>query len=253
MNIHVDVKGLKETMQNLSDIEKKHLPFATAKALTNTAQRVQKKELDMMKSALDRPTPFTLNSLQVTPATKSKLEARVWVRTPTRLSYKQHYLEPNIIGGSREPKAFEKALRRAGILPNGMAIVPGAGAQLDSYGNMSRGQIVQILSYFKAFGEQGYRANITDKRKAKLNQGTKRKTGYAYFVIKKKQGRLSPGIYKLIHLGHGNAIKPVMIFVNKSFSYRKRWEFYEIGQAEAARWLDLEFKRSLEFALRTAK
>ena len=43
-----------------------------------------------------------------------------------------------------------------------MGIVPGDAATLDQNGNMSAGQIVQIMSWFKAFGEQGYQANMRD-------------------------------------------------------------------------------------------
>ncbi|MDF5999583.1 hypothetical protein P4050_14390 [Pseudomonas aeruginosa] len=54
-------------------------------------------------------------------------------------------------------KASERNLRARGILPAGMFVVPAEGARLDQYGNMSRGQMIQILS---GLGALEYRAGF---------------------------------------------------------------------------------------------
>ena len=136
------------------------------------------------------------------------------------------YLRPQIHAGHREYKRFEKAFNRARILPMGMYIVPGSGAGLDQYGNMGRGLIVKILSYFKAFGEQGCTANITEKKK----------------------GKLPPGIYSRTSFVWGGAIKPIMIFVKKP-SYENRYEFYKISKEEANRVWRSIFDDELNYAL----
>ncbi len=40
-------------------------------------------------------------------------------------------------------------MRQAGVLPGGMFWVPGSAAKMDRYGNISTGQIVQIVSALK--------------------------------------------------------------------------------------------------------
>src|SRR3546814_6873764 len=82
--------------------------------------------------------------------------------------------------------ASDLALQRVG-LPGDQYAFPAAGAELDAYGNMSRGQVVRLLSYLQAFGEQGYRANATARsraRTAKVSKASGYKTinGVQYFV-----------------------------------------------------------------------
>src|ERR1035441_633525 len=65
---------------NLCETVLRQLPFATAKALTRTAQLIKAAEVDEMRRVFDRPTPWTLNSVFITPATKDNLIARVWLK-----------------------------------------------------------------------------------------------------------------------------------------------------------------------------
>jgi hypothetical protein len=142
------------------------------------------------------------------------------------------YLSPIVYGGSRKVKAFEKSLQRKGLLPAGFAAMPGEAARMDAYGNMSAGQITQILSYFQAFGEQGYSANITDKRKAAMAKGSKRTgaRGISYFVGRPGGGKLPLGVWQKTSFGAmGSAIKPVIIFT-KSPAYRQQLDVPGIAQ-----------------------
>ena len=232
-----------------------------AKALTKTAQQVQSEEVKVMRSTLDRPTTYTMKSLYVKPATKKNLTSMVYFKDKSQAGKGNpaaNYIEPQTMGGKRNVKRFESALRRIGVLPMGMFITPGSACPIDSYGNIPASFIVQILSYFRAFGEQGYRANITDKRKASLKRGSKRAQGYAYFVSKGKgewygrQQHLPPGIYKRIGFAAGSAIKPVMMFV-KEPSYAKRFPFYETAQKVINRNINNNFSEAMSEAIKTAK
>lgn len=245
--------NIDEVLKNLNDIAKKQIPYAVSLALNRTGQKVKDALIKSMKESFDRPTPFTLNALQHTPSTKKTLTTVVCLKTPVRLSQRQHYFVPNILGVNREYKAFERALFRIGILPAGMMAVPGSAANIDLYGNMSRGQIIQILSYFKAFGEQGYKANITEARKKRLAKGSKKKIGYTYFVLQRPRGRLPAGIYQRFSFAMGTAIKPILIFVPASMRYKKRWDFFGIGRRVVEKEFENEFIRALLEAIKTAK
>jgi len=252
MEIKVELKGVDEVIKSLSDFEKQQLPFATAKALTKTGQEVKDGLISEMEKVFDRPTPYTLNSLMLRPATKQTLTAYVWLKdfagkgTPA-----VKYLWAQVMGGSRRVKRFESALQRIGVLPRDMFITPGQGADLDQYGNLSRGQIVQVLSYFQALGEQGYKANMTDKGRARLKKGGKKTgRGFEYFVPL-SGSRLAPGIYKRIGFAFGSAIKPIYMFVKKPI-YTKRFRFFEVGQKIIDAKLLSNFNQALADALRTA-
>lgn len=252
--MQISIKSnIESVIKNLDVIAKKQIPFAISLALNRTGQKVKDALIQDMKKSFDRPTPFTLNALQQTVSTKKNLTTKIWTKRSVRFSQKQHYLEPNIFGVNREHKAFERALHRIGILPVGMKAVPGSAAKLDSYGNMNRGQIVQILSYFKAFGEQGYAANITEKRKRSLARGTKKRIGYTYFVGRPGNGKLPLGIYQRFRFYGGAAIKPILIFVPASMGYKKRWDFFSIGRKVVEKEFENEFRRAINEAIKTAK
>jgi len=53
----------------------KQIPFSMAKALTQTTIQAQTDIVQAMAQVFDRPTPYTLNSTYVIPATKDRLES----------------------------------------------------------------------------------------------------------------------------------------------------------------------------------
>lgn len=252
MEFTIKVEGLDKVVSKLDDLGKRQLPFALARALTQTAVAIKEDEIKEIKKVFDRPTPYTLNSLMVRPATTKSLTASVELKSPQSWAQRHHYLEPQIIGGGRELRAFEFELNRVGVLPDDMWVVPGKGIKLDAYGNIPRGQIVQIMSYFKAFREGGYAANITPEKKMKLAKGSKRRLGYSYIALQKPRGKLLPGIYQVSTLGTSRWIRSIMIFVNQS-TYKKRFRFFEVGQLSALRKFNPIFHASIRDAIATAK
>jgi hypothetical protein len=248
----INVKhNVSDAITRLDDLQK-HVPFATALALTRTAQEVRKAEIEEMKRVFDRPTPFTLRSLYLKPATKADLTAVVWLKddlnAPSgRTGRTQHYLFSQIYGGARRLKGFERLLMRKGLLPTGWMAVPGAGAKLDAYGNISGGQMVQILSALKALGEQGYAANRT-AASAKRRRGKLREL----FVGRPGGGRLPMGVWERFGFAHGSAVKPILIFV-RGPRYAKRYDFFGVGNRTAARVFPVQFERALSEALGSAR
>jgi hypothetical protein len=238
----------------LEDRQQRQLPYAAARGLTETAKLVKAAEVHEMGDVFDRPTPWTLNSLFVKPATKQDLTAIVWLKDDRAGSGTppDRYLNPEIKGGLRVPKAFERALQRVGALPPDYVAVPGAAAKLDQYGNLSRGQIVQLLSYFRTFDTAGFTANISDARRARLRRGTKSKVGFEYFVGRPGDGKLPLGIWQRFQLGHGTAIKPILIFIPQAL-YHAIYDFMFVAQRTFDREWPRQFAQALEQALATAR
>jgi hypothetical protein len=235
MKITLDTSGLNRLQAQVGYLGKQ-ATINVVLALNDSAYAAMQAAAKNMAQVFDRPTPWVLRSVRYKKATATKLEALIdfdaWGnKTGVTAS---HILQAEIYGGVRKLKRHEVALQRAGILPPGKAIVPGPAAKMDQYGNMSPAQIVQIMSYFKSFGEQGYRANMRDggKRLAKDNKkkGTR---GFVYFALYQRHGKLIPGIYQRISFGAlGSAVKPVMYFVDLP-KYKKRFDFYGVAERAA--------------------
>jgi hypothetical protein len=233
INITTDFSKAFKLIEQLRGQE---LKKATANALNDAAFEARKTVQQEM-DRFDRVTPYVRRSVFVTPATADKLQAVV---EPRYMGGKgvdpQNILRASIFGGQRKLKRSERAFAAAGLLPAGYVIVPGQACPLDQYGNIKGSFIVQLISYFKAFGEQGYKANMGDKRKSKLanrgrTEGYKAINGVVYFVSRGKllSGRggthLAPGIWAKSGI-HGSNVKPIMMFV-KQPTYQKRLDFFD--------------------------
>lgn len=197
--------------------------FVAAYALTKSMQDAREAEIGTMRSVFDRPTRYTLNALKVTPATKQNLSAQLGFKefggTPA-----WKYLGPQVRGGGRRKKRFELALQAAGLMLASEYAIPGQAARMDGSGNMSRGQITQILS---ALGAQADRYQNTTRRPKRGN----RKRNLDYFVL--RGTKAANGIYLRV----GRRAVPVVLFV-ASVSYRKRFPYYD----EARRVIPRSFR-----------
>ena len=222
----------------LDNIGKSQLPFATAVALTRTAQDVRRAEQDEMRAMFDRPTPFSLNAFEVAPATKESQAAEVSQKFAMGTSKPRHWFDPNVQGGPRLAKGFEALLRSAGVLPSGGFVVPGKDAKLDAYGNMSRGQIVQILSDLKASREAVYNATDRSRRRHRRPR---------YFVL--RQGAMHKSF---IVRREADELKVVLIIVRQP-TYSARFDFFGVAERVVADRFPVHFDLALARAIETAR
>lgn len=241
-------------LKNISNVEKRQIPFALSKAINETAKKTKDSLIHEMRDVFDRPTPYTLSSIFIKPSNKRNLSAIVGLKdAATKAIPASKFLTAQITGGVRRLKRYEVALRSIGVLPSNYFTVPGEGAKLDAYGNMSRGQIIQILSYFNAFGESGFRANATDKTRARLRKGTKKTIhGISYFAVQPGESDLHPGIWMRIHSGFGIAIRAVLIFVDRVL-YDPTFDFAFVSETTNKKLFGSEFSKALLEANRTAR
>jgi hypothetical protein len=248
VNVNSAISALASQMQGA----RKQVDFAARVALTRTAQKAVPAVQHEMRDVFRNPTPYTLAGLRVEPATKTRLTATVMLKDEaTKATPAAKYMLPQIRGGQRGQKRFERALQAVGAMPAGFRAVPGAGARLDAFGNMSRGQIVQLLAYFRAFPEAGYKANMTAEARARLARGSKRKQGYAYFVGRPGD-RLPLGIYQRTNFAFGSAIKPVLLFV-RSAVYTERFDMEYVVEKTVEKEFAGEFARAMVEAERTSR
>lgn len=244
LDVSVDAQGLARQLGALVGTQ---VPFATALALTKSAQAGQHAEEAAIGMVFDRPTSYARGGVRIEPATKAKLWASVKLKDDANKGVPAaKFLNAEVYGGERSLKGSERALRSAGILPDGMMAVPGSAAKIDSYGNMDRGQLMQILSYLKAQSTGGYTRAISKGRAAKL-----KREGISYLVG--RIGRNGPmGIYERRGFAHGVSRRPLLIFV-KAPRYSVRLPFHKIATNAATAAFPAEFERAMDFALRTAR
>lgn len=95
IELKVEIRGLKEVEALLKGYEKQ-MPFAIAKALTDTAKDVQTELMRTMPQVLDRPTKFTQRAFGVEKATKRSLQSRVFIKR-----IQAEYLRWQVEGGTR--------------------------------------------------------------------------------------------------------------------------------------------------------
>lgn len=136
-----------DVVQGIRDVPARVIPYAAATALTKAAKHAQKSVIADMRVSFDRPTAYTLNATRIEPATKDKLFARLAVKDdrPGGGTRPESFLLPEVRGGGRNEKGFERALRTAGVLRAGERAMPGAGVQRDASGNVSGATVRSIL------------------------------------------------------------------------------------------------------------
>jgi hypothetical protein len=239
------------------DQDRKQAQFAAINALNRSMQFAETKGRQEMHRAFDRPTPFFLRSLRVIYAKRGgPVQAGLWFKDSNRDTGGEAMVVPHIEGGTRRRKPLEYRLRRAGLIPPGWFAVPGTGADLDANGNMSRGQISQLLNVLGTFTEAGYnKANQATRDRLRKGSTRKGKYGFEYFVNPvggKRASHLLPGVWKRIYTGFGSAVKPILIFVS-GVTYRKRFDFYGVAHKEVEARFPAEFDAAFEHAMRTAR
>lgn len=219
IEITVNVADVKQRFNDLAD---RDIPFLTAFALTKTIQEAQASEVQQMKTVFDRPVDWTLNSMQVVPASKTDnpITAELKFKEFGGGTPAWKYLTPEIEGGIRRRKSHEVRLISVGVMKADEYAVPGEGVALDAYGNMPAADIEQLLSQLQAAGGSGFMANTT----ARSRKRAVRNAGGSFFVLR---GTKAPnGVY--MRTG-GRDIVPFLIFVHAP-TYTPRFAAYETAR-----------------------
>lgn len=238
------------------------VPFAMMVALNKTALQAKSEVQTAMPRVFDRPTPWVVNSLRVKFASKTNLAADVGFKDKNSADFGgentwRSMIEPHVFTVQRRHyKAMEARLLNIGLLPAGYNVVPGDAAKLDSNGNMSPGQISQILNVLGAYTEAGFN-KADNKTVTRLEKGNKKKNiyGFVYWVNPVgSSGRgkhLLPGVYQRVITGFGSSLKPVLIFV-KQAKYKPRLDFFGIVQKTINRDFVSNFDEAFNQAVATA-
>lgn len=264
LDIKIELKNLERVREHLDKLSGPEAKEAYAQALNDVGKHVQARMKKEIRAEFDRPTKHIFDSPKYVPATAKKLS--VWVgptmdaRNAPSAGGKvgvdpQKILQAQEFGGKRRDKRSESALRRAGFLPMGFQTAipaePFPGSD-DGRGNLRGAFLQQLLSYLHAYSEQGFKANMSAKRKGNIHRGTAKAQGRRYFVSygKWRDGRaahLAPGVWAASGTG-GVVLRPVLMFVRPP-SYRPRLSMDRIARESGAQeYLD----KRVRFRIREA-
>lgn len=243
-----DVRGAQAKLARLG----RQVQFATAVALTATAKAAQAKVTEELPRRFDRPNPFTMRAIGITPAKRDALVATVFVKPD-----QAKYLGIQEKGGTRKPEP-------------GRPINLPVKLRTDSYGNIPRrfwSQIDQLRARKAYVGSQTY----STKTKRLVSS-----YGGGIFIANGKDPRtkhLPPGIYERPMVGRQRAgglgtkgklqragergqqrtgLK-LLVAVEKRAAYVPRFQFRRTVEEAARQVFGAEFRNALERALATAR
>lgn len=245
----------------------RQVPFAVAKTLTQIAQGAKKATEDEMSRKFDRPTPWAMNSLFYQPANKNDepIMSRVWLmdgnaRPGGRAGQnKLAVIGHQFLGGDRPRKLLEYWLQRAGLIGQNEYIAPGERARMDRYGNISRGQVQQIMSQLKlGVDKEKWSSKSARSRRNVARAGEmffSRGPGQWFGAKSWKNGRtqnLPKGVWMRIKFGHGQAVVPILMVIAKP-RYTRRIDLVGIGHAYHKANFERLFQNNFYEAMRTAR
>jgi len=233
----------------MRDVPARLFPYAASTAMTRVAKQVAAKDLPAaMQRVFQQPTRWTLNSLAITPATKDTLTARVFVKDSAASGgvAQEKYLLPEVDGGERRQKRFERALRFQGLITGGQFVVPTLGAELDASGNVRGATARQVLNALKRVrAASDGRDRKTGKRLRKgrvlkndLFLGT---PSEGFGERRKPRSGASMGIYRR----EGKRLRMLFLVTNRRPTYRQRLDFEGTVAAVVRERFEPEFRRAV--------
>ena len=169
---------INKALKGLNALDEKNISFAVARAMTLTGQYAQKKLTASMEAAIDRPTPYTMNSTFVTFAKPTKLFMEVGIKTMGRggRTAAGKYLQSLIKGGRPTVKAVD--LSASKIAGYRGVLVPSkeSPVKLNRYGNITLGNYKKVIGGTRNIGGAYYIAPV--KRGSSVKAIYQRKTSF---------------------------------------------------------------------------
>ena len=233
---------------------KRHIKRSTAIALTKTVVDAKDDVRASMTRAFDRPKPYTLNALMVKPATPQDLVAEIRVRDGTRFGQSVasvgvdsasrpqiNWISPNIYGGGRKTKGFERWLIGAGLMPAGNYAIPTADVRKDAFGNVAS-SVYADLRRRLTYGPRPL-------TKSGRNVGNKPVPGQKYMIISEPRGKLPAGIYEIRSFQQGRGMRALFIFTSTTPAYSERVPFRQIVTQTVQQKFALRFTEAIEGAV----
>jgi hypothetical protein len=234
IDVKIDASQLKRPQAFCLAIANK-LDRVTAVAMTRAAKAAQLELKARTPNYINTPTRWTLNSTFIKPATEQRLIATVGFKDYSNTGTPAaQYLNPQVVGGQRGQKPFEKRLAGRGL---GSYLAPANNAplKLDRFGNVPGAKVVQVLSRLSAMREAGSTSNRSGSARS---AGKRRETDYFIATI-----HGTPAVWA--RKGK-RGIVPVFFFLKRAPSYSPRFPIPEILTTSFDKAFGKEFERAVD-------
>jgi hypothetical protein len=236
--LSINLNGLPEFQTALREFSARRLNAAVSTSLTRGAKEMAGQWQDQIDRRIDRPIARTKSATTFQSATAASLQSRVLVKDNLSGTSPSEYLGPQERAGSRNLKKFEAALQASGAMPRGYVVVPGRGAQLDAYGNVSRAQIIAVITQLGTDYSPGYQRVIPKTVAGRLAAMARR--GKSFIAVnpdEAKEMKVSPGIYER---KQGGGMVAVFLY-KRTVVYRKVLDLQATAIKEAPEIIAEEF------------
>ena len=242
---------IQELIKGLNDLEKRQLPFALMTGLNLTVDDVKAATQHEMRDSFDRPTPYTLKGIRIKRATKTESYADASLQDQGGKNRPSQYLQPEIKGGPRGLKGYERLL-------GDRYTVPGNDIRRDVYGNIPGGLITRLLSDSGLLrggaALRSWQDQMAAAERAKKNRTRRTSRGEGvYFIGAPGGGRYPAGVWERRRVGQYRVIRPVLLFLDHSPNYEPRLEWGFTARLIWKRNFKVNFQQGLAYALATAR
>ena len=231
--IDISIKAnVDQISKRLNALAAAQVPFATAMALNALAKQVVEAEKTNEAKVLDRPKPFTVNSVRMVRASKNRAEARVYM-----MDRAAQYLSPYEFGG------VNKLNSRALLKP------VGAKSSLDAFGNLPRNYIASLKGRSDIFiGKVKTKTGVVDG----VWQRSSGPGGKATLTRTTKTGRVIVRKVTGLSLENAGGLKLLVKFED-AHQVNQRLNWFSVAQQIVAKQFNKEFGKALAKAIATQK
>lgn len=245
MKITFQIDGLIELRKAFEGFSERRMRSVAATAATVAVRDIERGWRDQLVERFDRPTKATREATFVATANPQTMEATVGIKdmAGARGRAPAEWLSTEEEGGSRYVKRFEMALQNKGAMLRGWSAVPSKFAKLDSFGNVSRGQIVQVIAQLGAQFSPGYQQVISRSATKRAQKALLSGNQFVAFPRKTRNG-LEAGVYQR----RGDKLVPIFFFVPR-VRYGKRISLIDFAKEQAPKLLGANVERAFSESL----
>jgi hypothetical protein len=231
ITVKVDTTGIDNLLRNGS----KEMARALEIAMDKTVRQAKDDITAEIPKAFNSPTPYTKNSVRHTPTRNHNFIASVELKNPYRngAPMRDHYLAPQVDGGQRRAKGFERGIGHQLVLSN----LPSTRKLLNDYGNLPVAQVKRILAAVK---------NPRSSKKELVHVKPGNTSGlipgiYERFSTNKKIGKARRDDGRKLQRGRkvgkfysairARGLRPVLLYPKQTIHYRPRLPFYKLAES----------------------
>ncbi|MES2207309.1 MAG: hypothetical protein V4525_11030 [Pseudomonadota bacterium] len=233
---------LQTAIDSINDLVNKQIPFATAKALTDTSKSVKKELPNKMQALFEGGiVPFTRIGVFNTPATKTNLIAVVGFKDK-----QAGYLIYQIQGGQRAPTRTALRIPAVAINSNAGRLY---GLRLTPQGNLPANIIKTLVSLSKS----QVKLQRKSLQRLRIARGVGATNGSSIFYgIPRSSPRFrTAGLY--VRIPSQRRLVPLILFPKRSASYKRKFDLLRITQAIVYREFPKLFLAAYNNAVKTAR